>query len=91
MLAHSNNRKDQAMAYRSRTYTIRVKYAGQCACCGARIPAGEMADYNPAKREITHKDGIKGKCFSVLNEKANGGFIDIDTVYEDQCAEICGQ
>ncbi len=27
--------------------TIVVKYAGECACCGATIKAGEMADYYP--------------------------------------------
>jgi hypothetical protein len=50
---------------------IRLKYAGQCACCGAAIAAGETADYNAAKHEVTHEGGIKGACFSVLNEKAN--------------------
>ncbi len=46
--------------------TITVKYAGPCACCGAEIPAGTMADYYPvgtiASRTtaaIAHIGGIK--------------------------------
>lgn len=58
------------MRYRHRILT--TQYPGTCACCGGAIPAGERVHYNSAKREITHEDGIKGKCFSVLNEKANG-------------------
>jgi hypothetical protein len=48
--------------------TIVVKYAGQCACCGAEIKAGQMADYYPigtiagrSTAAIAHMGGLEGK------------------------------
>lgn len=84
--------------------TIIVKFAGECACCGGAIKAGEMADYYPvgtiASRStgaIAHMGGLQGnspRCTGVLRRKleleASGGF-DIDRAYEDQCADICGR
>ena len=47
--------------------TITVKYAGPCACCGATIPAGSMADYYPVgtiagrnTAAIAHVGGLDG-------------------------------
>ena len=40
--------------------TIIVKYAGKCACCGAIISPGEMADYHPATKELAHIGGLDG-------------------------------
>jgi hypothetical protein len=86
------------MAYRSRstaTRTITAKFAGKCACCGGDIPAGKMVDYDPNKRQIAHYRAFQGnspECFGVLRkEKYPADFIDIDSAYEDQCADICGR
>jgi hypothetical protein len=84
--------------------TIVVRFAGECACCGGAIKAGEMADYYPvgtiASRStgaIAHMGGLQGnspRCTGVLRRKreleASGGF-DVDRAYEDQCADICGR
>jgi hypothetical protein len=87
------------MTYRRSTSTsprtIRAKFAGECACCGAAIAAGEMCDYYPARKQIAHIGGLDGnssRCASEIR-KANErrDFIDIDRLYEDQCAEICGR
>jgi hypothetical protein len=40
--------------------TITVKFAGTCACCGAPIKAGEIADYYPDRRQIAHLGGLDG-------------------------------
>ena len=82
--------------------TIVVKYAGECACCGATIKAGETADYYPigtiASRTtaaIAHRGGLDGnsaRCTSeIRNKQTDPGFVDIDRAYEDSCAEICGR
>lgn len=68
------------MRYRNRSYskptvrTITVKYAGPCACCGATINAGEMADYFPvgtiASRTtpaIAHMGGLDGNSARCAN------------------------
>ena len=79
--------------------TITVKYAGKCACCGAAIAAGEAADYYPAgtiasmpKGAIAHIGGLDGnspRCTSELRKRHEPGFVDLDRMYEDQCADIC--
>ncbi len=74
--------------------TIVVKYAGKCACCGAPIAAGEMADYYPDRRAIAHMgglDGNSGRCTAEIRKQQDSGFVDIDRLYEDQCADICGR
>ncbi len=74
--------------------TIRVKFAGNCACCGARIAAGEMADYYPTMRKIAHIGGLDGnsaRCTAEIRNKRDAGFVDIDRAYEDQCSDICGR
>lgn len=82
--------------------TIIVKYASPCACCGATIKAGEMADYYPVgylgatTAKIRHCDNIAGdspKCATeierrMVNDYAGNG---LDQRYEDQCADICGR
>jgi hypothetical protein len=84
------------MRYRSNNSprTITVKFDGKCACCGAVIKAGEIADYYPAKRQIAHiggLDGNSGRCASEIKQRNDAGFVDIDRAYEDQCADICGR
>jgi hypothetical protein len=81
--------------------TITVKYAGQCACCGADIPAGAIADYYPvgtiASRTtgaIAHMGGLEGnspRCAAEIARRRDPGFVDLDRMYEDQCADICGR
>ncbi len=81
--------------------TITVKYAGQCACCGATIKAGEMADYYPvgtiASRTtsaIAHIGGLDGnsaRCSGEIAKRRDPGFVDLDRAYEDQCSDICGR
>jgi hypothetical protein len=84
------------MRYRNRfsdkPRTITVRYAGKCACCGALIAAGEIADYYPARREIAHVGGLDGNSARCTTEiKKHNDFVDIDRMYEDQCADICGR
>ena len=80
--------------------TIQVRYAGPCACCGARIEVGTLADYYPAGNgkpaQIAHMGGLNGnspQCYSVLradhqtNDYAGDG---LDARYEDQCRDMCG-
>ena len=82
--------------------TIAVKYAGPCACCGAQIKAGEMADYYPvgtiASRNtaaIAHVGGLDGnspRCTGELRKRnTDPGFVDLDRMHEDSCADICGR
>jgi hypothetical protein len=84
---------ESVMSYRSNNSprTITVKYAGKCACCGALIKAGEIADYYPAKRQIAHRGGLDGNSPRCTAEIRNRDFVDIDRQYEDQCADICGR
>lgn len=82
------------MAYRSSTRTITVKFAGKCRCCGAVIKAGEVADYHPKLRAIAHLGGLDGnssRCTFEIRNQRDSGFVDIDRMYEDQCADICGR
>ena len=93
-----NNRKPQAR-------TITVKYAGPCACCGAEIKAGQMADYYPvgtlASRTtgaIAHVGGLEGnspRCTEQLRRTqhtfGDPGYVDLDRMYEDACADKCGR
>jgi hypothetical protein len=82
--------------------TITVKYAGPCACCGATIQAGSMADYYPvgtiagrATAAIAHIGGLDGNSSTctanIRARQQDPGFVDLDRMYEDQCAEICGR
>ena len=70
---------------RYRTYrkptvrTIAVKYAGPCACCGATINAGELADYYPAGTiasrttpAIAHIGGLDGTSARCASEIRTG-------------------
>lgn len=91
-------------AARPTVRTIQVKYAGACACCGATIKAGEMADYFPigtikgvTEARIAHIGGLDGnsaRCSAELrrqhdvNAYAGDG---LDMRYEDQCSDICGR
>lgn len=94
------------MRYRNRSSnkprTITVKYAGKCACCGAPIAAGELADYYPSRREIAHIGGLDGnspRCAAEIRNRAYGGrytrgdagYADLDQMYEDSCSDICGR
>lgn len=88
------------MTYRSRSNsprTITAKFAGKCGCCGGDIPAGRMVTYRPGKG-IYHLEnphtGDSAECYGVLrqqHEKRDAGFVDLDRMFEDQCADICGR
>lgn len=74
--------------------TISVKFAGKCACCGATIKAGELADYYPARKQIAHIGGLDGnsaRCSAEIKQRIDAILVDIDRAYEDQCADICGR
>src|SRR5262249_20400738 len=82
--------------------TIALKYAGRCACCGAPMAKGSIADYYPRTRQVAHVgglDGNSGTCTANIREKRfpeyaaelrrreqDPGFVDLDRMYEDQCA-----
>jgi hypothetical protein len=80
--------------------TITVKYAGKCACCGAEIKAGAIADYYPVgtiasmdKPQIAHVGGLDGNsatCATNIRNRLDPGFVDLDRMYEEQCEEACG-
>jgi len=56
-----------------------ARYAGQCACCGAEIKAGEYVTYYPpgtmkgqAKGAIGHVGGLEGngqRCYAELRKQ----------------------
>lgn len=81
--------------------TITVKFDGKCACCAAPIKAGESADYYPAgtiagvnEGRIAHVGGLDGnspRCTAEIRKRRDPSFVDLDRMYEDQCAEICGR
>jgi hypothetical protein len=79
--------------------TIVAKYAGQCACCGADIRAGEMVDYYPvgtiASRTtpaIAHRGGLDGnspRCSAELrrkNEAPDPGELAADQWAAEHCS-----
>jgi hypothetical protein len=74
--------------------TIIAKFAGKCGCCGGTINAGQMVDYIPGKG-IWHLKAIEGNsssCYAELRKRQQDpGFVDLDRMYEDQCADICGR
>jgi hypothetical protein len=89
------------MRYRQRSSntvrTITAKFAGKCYGCGCEIPTGAMCDYLPGKG-IGHLgafsgDGDRmGACYSARKvHERDPGSIDLDRMYEDQCAEITGR
>jgi hypothetical protein len=43
---------------------------------------GETAHYHPSQKKVTHVMVCGGQ---------KSDFIDIDRMYEDQCADICGR
>lgn len=50
-----------------------AKYAGQCACCGVAIKAGEWITYYPANGErkaavyhMQNREGDSGRCYIEL-------------------------
>lgn len=78
--------------------TITAKFAGKCAGCGAEIKAGMLCDYDPSRKAIGHLgafsgDGDKmGQCYSARKaQEKDPGFVDLDRMYEDQCADLCGR
>lgn len=72
--------------------TIIAKYRGKCNCCGGLIAAGTMCDYDPKRKVIAHYKGWEGNspacCAQVRRDR---DYIDVDRLYEDQCADICGR
>jgi hypothetical protein len=92
---------------RPQVRTLVVKYAGKCACCGATINVGELADYYPvgtiasrATPAIAHVGGLDGnsaRCTAEIRKASdNAGVNDyagegLDMRWEDQGAEICGR
>lgn len=87
------------MRYRTRSTaprTIVVKYAGPCACCGAPISVGQMADYYPDRKQIGHigaLDGNSARCSAVLADKNANAYAGdgLDARMEDMGAEVCGR
>jgi hypothetical protein len=88
------------MRYRNRkpqVRTITVKYAGQCACCGADIPAGAIADYYPAGTiagrttgAIAHMGGLDGnsaRCAAEIGRRRDPGYVDPGELAEDRWNE----
>lgn len=74
--------------------TIIAKFAGKCTCCGGIIKAGELADYYPARRAIGHVgalDGTSPHCTAEIRKRNEVAFVDVDRIFEDQCADICGR
>jgi len=82
-----------------------VKYAGNCACCGAEIKAGEWATYYPpgtignvTEGRIAHCGGLDGtgvRCFIEQRKQMDAAANDyagdgLDSRYEDQCRDVCG-
>jgi hypothetical protein len=58
-------------------------------------PVGTIAGRNTAA--IAHMGGLDGnsaRCaanIAARREERDPGYVDIDRMYEDQCAEICGR
>ena len=80
------------MTHKYSSRIITAKYAGKCHCCGGTIKRGEVVDYFPALRAVAHRGGLDGNsatCTAVIRDKAD--FIDVDRMYEDSCADICGR
>lgn len=86
---------------------IVVKYAGQCACCGAPIKAGETAAYYPAgtiagvtEGRIAHVGGLDGnsaRCSAEIAKTYEARAVNdyagdgLDARWEDDGAAICGR
>lgn len=89
--------------YRPRPKDMVIKYAGSCACCGARIEAGAWATYYPAgtiagidRGSIAHVGGLEGTsptCAGNIRQRTDldPGFVDLDRAYEDSCSDIVGR
>lgn len=77
------------MAFRDMT----AKYNGKCAGCGGAIKRGDRIEYDTNNRKAYHygagNGDYAGKCYAERQKPRD--FIDIDRIYEDQCADICGQ
>jgi hypothetical protein len=78
--------------------TITVKFAGKCICCGAPIAAGETATFYPvgtiasvSTGQIGHTGGLEGNSAKCTANIRNRDFVDLDRMYEDSCADICGR
>jgi hypothetical protein len=72
--------------------TIIAKYAGKCNCCGGLIAAGTMIDYDPKRKVIAHHKGWEGNSAAcTAHIRRDRDFVDLDRMYEDQCADICGR
>ena len=85
--------------------TIEVKFAAPCACCGATIKAGQLADYYPAGTiasihvgRIAHIGGLDGNsrvCFGNLKNQVDAATNDyagdgLDARWEDSFRDTCG-
>lgn len=72
---------------------ITSKFAGKCGCCGGEIPAGRMVEYIQGKGIYHYKatSGDSPECYGVLKQRNESGFVDLDRMYEDQCADIVGR
>ncbi len=82
------------MRYRSNNSvrTITVKFAGKCACCGAPIAAGQLADYYPARRQIAHVGGLDGnspRCTAEIRRNNDHGFDPGEQAMDAWAAEHC--
>lgn len=49
---------------------IHAKFASKCACCGGAIPAGQLVEWSPSRREVRHLSnqftGDSARCAEVL-------------------------
>jgi len=45
-------------------------------------------------KAIAHMGGLEGnsaKCMGEIRNRNEAGYADVDSAYEDQCADICGR
>jgi hypothetical protein len=72
-----------------------ARFAGKCACCGADIKAGETITWYPSRKQIAHVGGLDGnsaRCTAEIRKRMyDPGFVDLDRMHEDQCAEMTGR
>ena len=63
--------------------TITAKFDSKCAACGVALKRGDSIGYDRTERKA-----YCAKCASGSQVPAD--FINIDMLYEDQCAAACG-
>lgn len=68
---------------------IAAKYAGKCSKCGEGFGRGKMVFYCRSTKTIL----VNGCAIAAADgvDAAARSYADVDSAYEDQCAEICGR